>query len=114
MHYHSFTYSWFFLDSYLSYGLADPHRHGRSVQAGQFRCDCTHFHEGARMLRRWCIPLAGLALAAGALAASAPAAASSHPAGHAIHLIRPAMHGTAPMAARGRASNAALSTNWSG
>lgn len=66
------------------------------------------------MLRRWCIPLAGLALAGGALAASAPAAASSHPAGHAIHLIRPAMHGTAPLAVRGRASNAALSTNWSG
>jgi len=66
------------------------------------------------MLRRWCIPLAGLALAGGALAASAPAAASSHPAGPTIHLIRPAMHGTAPMAARGRASNAALSTNWSG
>jgi len=65
------------------------------------------------MLRRWCIPLAGLALAGGALAASAPAAASSHPAGHTIHLIRPAMHGTAPMIARGRPTNA-QSTNWSG
>jgi len=65
------------------------------------------------MLRRWCIPLAGLALAGGALAASAPAAASSHPAGHTIHLIRPAMHGTAPMVARGRPTNA-QSTNWSG
>jgi hypothetical protein len=66
------------------------------------------------MLRRWCIPLAGLALAGGALAASAPAAASSHPAGHAIHLIRPAMHGTAPMVARGRPSHALESQNWSG
>jgi len=65
------------------------------------------------MLRRWCIPLAGLALAGGALAASAPAAASNHPAGHTIHLIRPAMHGTAPMVARGRPTNA-QSTNWSG
>jgi Peptidase A4 family len=65
------------------------------------------------MLRRWCIPLAGLALAGGALAASAPAAASSHPAGHTIHLIRPAMHGTAPMVGRGRPTNA-QSTNWSG
>ena len=65
------------------------------------------------MLRRWCIPLAGLALAGGALAASAPAAASSHPAGHTIHLIRPAIHGTAPMIARGRPTNA-QSTNWSG
>jgi len=65
------------------------------------------------MLRRWCIPLAGLALAGGALAASAPAAASSHPAGHTIHLIRPAMHGTAPMIVRGRPTNA-QSTNWSG
>jgi hypothetical protein len=66
------------------------------------------------MLRRWCIPLAGLALAGGALAASAPAAASSHPAGPTIHLIRPAMHGTAPMAVRGRPSHAVESTNWSG
>ncbi len=65
------------------------------------------------MVRRWCIPLAGLALAGGALAASAPAAAASHPARPTIHLIRPAMHGTVPMLARGRASNAA-STNWSG
>jgi Peptidase A4 family len=66
------------------------------------------------MLRRWCIPLAGLALAGGALAASAPAAASSHPAGHTIHLIRPAMHGTAPMVARGRPTHALESQNWSG
>jgi len=66
------------------------------------------------MLRRWCIPLAGLALAGGALAASAPAAAASHPAGPTIHLIRPAMHGTAPRAVRGRPANAVESQNWSG
>ena len=66
------------------------------------------------MLRRWCIPLAGLALAGGTLAASAPAAASSHPAGPTIHLVRPAMHGTAPMAVRGRPSHALESQNWSG
>ena len=66
------------------------------------------------MLRRWCIPLAGLALVGGALAASAPAAAASHPARPTIHLIRPAMHGTAPMVALGRSANFAQSTNWSG
>ena len=66
------------------------------------------------MLRRWCIPLAGLALAGGALAASAPAAAARHPARPTIHLIRPAMHGTAPMVARGRPSHALASQNWSG
>ena len=66
------------------------------------------------MLRRWCMPLAGLALAGGALAATAPAAASSHPAGPTIHLIRPAMHGTAPMVVRGRPSHAVESQNWSG
>jgi hypothetical protein len=66
------------------------------------------------MLRRWCIPLAGLALAGGALAASAPAAASSHPAGPTIHLIRPAMHGTAPMVAGRRPTHAVASQNWSG
>jgi peptidase A4-like protein len=65
------------------------------------------------MLRRWCIPLAGLALTAGALAAAGPAAAASHSAGPTIHLIRPAMHGTAPMIAHGRPVNA-QSTNWSG
>jgi hypothetical protein len=65
------------------------------------------------MLRRWCIPLAGLALVGGALA-SAPAAAASHPARPTIHLIRPAMHGTAPMAVRGRSVNAVGSQNWSG
>jgi hypothetical protein len=66
------------------------------------------------MVRRWCIALAGLALAGGALAASAPAAAASHPARPTIHLVRPAMHGTAPMAAFGRSANAAKSQNWSG
>jgi len=66
------------------------------------------------MLRRWCIPLAGLALAGGPLAASAPAAAASYPARPTIHLIRPAMHGTAPMAVRGRPANAIGSQNWSG
>ena len=66
------------------------------------------------MLRRWCIPLTGLALAAGALAASAPAAAASHPARPTVHLIRPAMHGTVPMAVRGRSVNAVQSLNWSG
>ena len=65
------------------------------------------------MLRRWCIPLAGLALVGGAFA-SAPAAAVSHPARPTIHLIRPAMHGTAPMAALGRSANVARSQNWSG
>ena len=66
------------------------------------------------MARRWCIPLAGLALLGGALAASAPATAASHPARPTIHPIRPAMHGTAPMAALSRSANAAASQNWSG
>jgi len=66
------------------------------------------------MLRRWCIPLAGLALAGGPLAAPAPAPAASHPARPTIHLIRPAMRGTAPMAVRGRPANAVGSQNWSG
>jgi hypothetical protein len=66
------------------------------------------------MPRRWCIPLAGLALVGGALAASAPAAAVSHPARPTIHLIRPAMHGTAPMAVRGRPANTVATHNWSG
>src|SRR5690242_6993596 len=66
------------------------------------------------MVRRWCIALAGLALVGGALAASAPAAAASHSARPTIHLIRPAMHGTAPMAALGRSANVARSQNWSG
>src|SRR5215471_13280741 len=66
------------------------------------------------MVRRWCIPLAGLALAGGALAAAAPAAAASHPARPTIHLIRPGMHSTAPMTAFGRSANAAASLNWSG
>jgi hypothetical protein len=66
------------------------------------------------MLRRWCMPLAGLALVGGALAAAAPAAAAGHPARPTIHLIRPAMHGIGPMAARGHTRDAAQSLNWSG
>jgi hypothetical protein len=66
------------------------------------------------MPHRWCIPLAGLALAAGALAASAPAAAASHPARPTIRPTRPAMHGTVPMVVRGRPANAVSSQNWSG
>jgi peptidase A4-like protein len=66
------------------------------------------------MLRRWCIPLAGLALVGGALAAAAPAAAAGHPARPTIPLVRPAMHGTAPMVVSGRSRQAAQSTNWSG
>jgi Peptidase A4 family len=66
------------------------------------------------MPRRWCTPMAGLALAAGALAAPVPAAAASHPARPTIHLIRPAIHGTAPMVVRGRPAHAVSSQNWSG
>ena len=71
------------------------------------------------MLRRWCIPLAGLALVIGSLAATAPAAAAGHAprataAGHlvrpTIHLIRPA--GTRPMISHGFPH--AMSANWSG
>ena len=70
------------------------------------------------MLRRWCLPLAGLALAAGSLAVTASAAAAGHTrraatVGHlvrpTIHLIRPA--GTRPMIARGFPHTAATSTN---
>ena len=72
------------------------------------------------MLRRWCIPLAGLALVAGAVATSAPAAAAgraphapaaAHPVRPVIHLIRPGN----PMIGHGfpRISQA-QSTNWSG
>ena len=73
------------------------------------------------MLRRWCLPLAGLALAAGSLAVTASAAAAGHApraatVGHlvrpTIHLIRPA--GTRPMIARGFPHTTATSTNWSG
>jgi hypothetical protein len=73
------------------------------------------------MLRRWCIPLAGLALAAGSIAATATAAAAGHAPRPAtagqlvrptIHLLRPA--GTRPMIGRGFPNTAASSTNWSG
>jgi peptidase A4-like protein len=67
------------------------------------------------MFRRWCIPLAGLALVIGSVAASAPAAAAGRaPAGHvirpAVHLIRPG----APMIGHGFRTNAQQSSNWSG
>jgi len=76
------------------------------------------------MLRRWCIPLAGLALVIGSVAATAPAAAAGHAPRAArtaaagqlvrptIHLIRPA--GTRPMISHGFPHTAATSTNWSG
>jgi hypothetical protein len=74
------------------------------------------------MLRRWCIPLAGLALVIGSLAATAPAAAgqAAHEpaAGHlampTIHLIRPAAQGPRPLIAWGNPNVAAKSANWSG
>jgi Peptidase A4 family len=73
------------------------------------------------MLRRWCIPLAGLGLVLGMLAVAGPAAAA--PAGHpnaahlirpAAHLVRPTGHGTRPRVAHGGPADAASSTNWSG
>jgi len=73
------------------------------------------------MLRRWCIPLAGLGLVLGMLAVAGPAAAA--PAAHrsaahlirpAAHLVRPTGHGTRPFVAHGGPANAASSTNWSG
>jgi hypothetical protein len=75
------------------------------------------------MLRRWSIPLAGLALVAGSIALTVPAAAARHAtrdtlAGHlvrpAAHLIRPSAHGTRPMTGHGFGHVAATSTNWSG
>jgi hypothetical protein len=71
------------------------------------------------MLRRWCIPLAGLALVIGSVAATAPAASAMQTphgsvTGHlvrpTIHLIRPGAHGTGPLISR----VAATSSNWSG
>jgi len=73
------------------------------------------------MLRRWCIPLAGLALVIGSVAATAPAVAAGHAprapvAGHlvrpTIHLIRPT--GPRPMISHGFPHIAATSFNWSG
>lgn len=75
------------------------------------------------MLRRWSIPLAGIALVAGSMALALPASAARHTApgtvaGHmirpAIHLVRPSAHGTSPMAGHGFGKVAANSTNWSG
>jgi hypothetical protein len=72
------------------------------------------------MLRRWCIPLAGLAIVLGSVAAAGTASAAPA-APHATHLIRPAVHlirpdghGTRPLVAHGGPANAASSTNWSG
>jgi hypothetical protein len=73
------------------------------------------------MLRRWCIPLAGLGIVLGSVAAAgtaaaapaAPRAAGMHVIGPA-HLVRPSGHGTRPLVAHGGPANAASSTNWSG
>jgi hypothetical protein len=71
------------------------------------------------MLRRWCIPLAGLGLVLGSVAAAGTASAapaqhtSTHVIGPATHLIRPGP-GTRPLVAHGGPANAASSTNWSG
>ena len=71
------------------------------------------------MLRRWCIPLAGLGLVLGSVAAAGTASAapaqhtSTHVIGPAAHLIRPGP-GTRPLVAHGGPANAASSTNWSG
>lgn len=67
------------------------------------------------MIRRWCLPLAGLALVAGSVAATVPAAAARAPHSSAAHVIRPGgpmlRLGTRPMAGlRGQKT----STNWSG
>ncbi len=72
------------------------------------------------MLRRWCIPLAGLGIVLGSVAAAGTASAAPA-AQHATHLIRPAVHlirpggpATRPLVAHGGPANAASSTNWSG
>ena len=72
------------------------------------------------MLRRWCIPLAGLGLLLGSAIAAAGPAAAAPATGHAalirpaVQLIRPTGHGTRPLVAHGGPANAASSTNWSG
>jgi hypothetical protein len=70
------------------------------------------------MIRRWCIPLAGLALVAGTVAASAPAAAARTPHSVAGHVIRPGAPmirpGTNPMVGHGLPRRATPSQNWSG
>ncbi len=73
------------------------------------------------MLRRWCIPLAGLGVMLGSVAAAGTAAAApaahqgavTHVIGPAAHLVRPGP-GTRPLVAHGGPANAAESTNWSG
>jgi Peptidase A4 family len=74
------------------------------------------------MLRRWCVPLAGLGLVLGSAAAAGTASAASaapqpqaaRVIGPAAHLIGPASHGTGPLSVRGGRLNQAQSTNWSG
>ncbi len=74
------------------------------------------------MLRRWCIPLAGLTLVVGSMFVAASAAASTQgpraPAAHVSRLggpmIRPAGHVTLPLTGRGGVRNQVVSTNWSG
>jgi hypothetical protein len=74
------------------------------------------------MLRRWCVPLAGLGLVLGSIAAAGMASAApasphtqaAHVVGPAAHLVGPASHGTRPLVAHGGPVNAASSTNWSG
>ena len=75
------------------------------------------------MLRKWYIPLAGLALVIGSLAASQAAAAARQAprapaAGHlarpAAHLVRPVSHGTRPLLVGGFPHTGLTSTNWSG
>jgi hypothetical protein len=72
------------------------------------------------MLRRWCVPLAGLGLVLGSVIAAAGPATAAPAARHsslirpAVHLVRPTGHGTRPLAAHGGRANAASSTNWSG
>ena len=72
------------------------------------------------MLRRWCIPLAGLGLVLGSVAAAGTASAApaaqhaTHLIRPAVHLIRPGGHGTRPLVARGSHANATTSSNWSG
>ena len=57
------------------------------------------------MIRRWCVPLAGLALVAGSLAATVPAAAARAPHPVAGNVIRPGAPmirpGTHPMVGHG-------------
>ena len=71
------------------------------------------------MVRRWCIPLAGAALAVGSVAASAPAAAAGR-VSHApavVHQVRPGgrmIRPGSPLIGHSFSRNASQSTNWSG